>query len=307
VIFRRLSDPVILASPFLTSPTHALGLAGTHQNLEYGSVSSEAIPIFGSSVAGVETAIEIPSLKLVLDMGRCSRTAVGQPLVVVSHGHLDHIGALTQHASRRAMMKMTVPTYLVPRAIVADVERLFDAAATLDGHPIARQIVGIEPGRPHALAGGRWIQAFETFHRVPSQGYTLWEHRHRLRPEFQGTPGAELAALKRRGVEVDETHDVPVLSFTGDTRVEVLERVPELQQTETLVIETTFLDRRVSVEDARAMGHIHLDEVLDRRGLLPRRDVVFSHVSARYGHAEMEGILATRLPDELRGVVRTLV
>jgi ribonuclease Z len=284
-----------------------VALAGAGQNLEYGCVSGDVIPIFGFSVAGVETSIEIPSLKLVLDMGRCSRTAVNQPLVMLSHGHLDHIGALTQHASRRAMMKMTVPTYLVPLAIVAEVERLFDAAGTLDGHPIARQVVGIEPGQPYALSGGRWIRPFETLHRVPSQGYTLWEHRHRLRAEFQGTPGAELAALKRRGVEVDETHDVPVLSFTGDTRVEVLERVPELQQTETLILETTFLDGRVSVEDARAMGHIHLDEVLDRRAWLPRRDVVFSHVSARYGQADIDRILTTQLPDELRGVVRTLV
>ena len=265
------------------------------------------IPIFGFSVAGVETSIEIPSLKLVLDMGRCSRTAVNQPVVVLSHGHLDHIGALTHHAGRRAMMKMPVATYLVPLAIVADVERMFDAAGALDRHPMARQVVGIEPGQTYALSGGRWLRPFETFHRVPSQGYTLWEHRHRLRPEFHGTPGAELAALKRRGVAVDEVHDVAVLSFTGDTRVEVLERVPELQQTETLVLETTFLDARVSVDDARAMGHIHLDEVLDRRALLPTRDVVFSHVSARYGNGEVERILAARLPDPLRAVVRTLV
>ena len=270
-------------------------------------MSNERIVLAGFSVAGVETAIEVPSLKLVLDMGRCSRTAVNQPFVLVSHGHLDHAGALTQHASRRSMMKMPEPTYLVPGAIAGEVERLFDAAGTLDGQPIPRRVVAIEPGQTFALPGGRWLRPFPTFHRVASQGYTVWERRHRLRAEFQGTAGAALADLKRRGVEVDEPHDVALLSFTGDTRVEVLESVPELQQTETLVMETSFLDGRVSVEDARAMGHIHLDEVLDRRALLPRRDIVFCHVSARYGQADIERIVAARLPDELRELVRVLV
>jgi len=45
------------------------------------------ISLLGFSTAGIETAIEVPSLGLVLDLGRCSRTAVNQPLVLVSHGH----------------------------------------------------------------------------------------------------------------------------------------------------------------------------------------------------------------------------
>ncbi len=270
-------------------------------------MSNDRIPIRGFSIAGVETSIEVPSLKLVLDMGRCSRTAVNQEFVVVSHGHLDHVGALAQHASRRAMMKMSVPTYLVPPVIAADVERLFDAAGTLDGHPIPRKIVAVEPGQTFALPGGRWIRPFTTFHRVASQGYSVWERRHRLRAEFEGTPGAELGNLKRRGVKVDDPYDVALMSFTGDTRVDVLERVPELQQTETLIMETSFLDARISVDDARAMGHTHLDEVMERRALLPRRDVVFSHVSARYVYAEIERIVSARLPDDLRGLVRMLV
>ena len=60
----------------------------------------------GLSIAGVETCIEVPELRLVLDMGRCTRTAVNQPTVLLSHGHLDHMGAIAQHAARRAMMKM---------------------------------------------------------------------------------------------------------------------------------------------------------------------------------------------------------
>jgi len=255
----------------------------------------------GLSVAGVETCIEVPSLRLVLDMGRCTRSAIQQPLVLLSHGHLDHIGAVAQHAARRAMMHMGESTYVVPKVVAKDVEELFNAAGRLDGQVIPRRVVALEPGEEFEIAKHRWVRPFQTYHRVPSQGYTVWERRHRLRPEFQGVAGARLGELRKSGVSIDETHEVALLSFTGDTRIEVLERTPEVQQTETLVMETTFLDGRVDVASARSTGHIHLDEVLARAELLPRGEVVLSHFSARYSDEEVRRIVAERLPDPLRG------
>jgi ribonuclease Z len=264
------------------------------------------ISLHGFSTAGVETSIEVPSLGLLLDLGRCSRTAINHHLVLVSHGHLDHVGAVVQHAARRAMMNMGESVYLVPPSIAADVERLFDAAGTLDGHAIPRRIVPLAAGEEFPLGKKRWVRPFETFHRVPSQGYTIWERRHRLREEFQGLDGARLGQLRRDGHALDEPQEIPLLSFTGDTRVEVLERTPELQRTETLVLETTFLDERVSVEDARSMGHIHLDEVIARGELLPDRDVVLHHFSARYTGESVTEICVRRLPEDLRPRMRIL-
>jgi ribonuclease Z len=260
----------------------------------------------GFSIAGVETCIEVPSLRLVLDLGRCSRTAINQPLILVSHGHLDHIGAIAQHAARRAMMKMGESVYLVPRVVAHHAEALFNAAGALDGHPIPRRVVPMSPGEDFPLGKGRWVRPFETFHRVPSQGYTIWEKRHRLREDLRGAPAPKLGELRKQGVTVDEPYDAPLLSFTGDTRVEALERNPELQSTETLVIEATFLDDVVSLPDAREMGHIHLSELLDRADLLPKRDVVLTHFSARYTEADISRILGARLPDDLRERVRVV-
>ncbi len=258
----------------------------------------------GLSVAGVETCIEVPSLRLVLDMGRCTRSAVYQPLVLVSHGHLDHMGAIAQHAARRSMMHMDESTYLVPAAVARDVEELFNAAGRLDGQTIPRRVVPLAAGEEFQIAKHRWVRPFQTYHRVPSQGYTVWERRHRLRDEFHGLPGARLGELRKSGVSIDEIRDVALLSFTGDTRIEVLQRNPELQHSETLIMETTFLDDRVSVEGARSTGHIHLDEVLRRAELLPRGEVVMSHFSARYTDEEVRRIVPERLPDELRGIVK---
>jgi ribonuclease Z len=54
------------------------------------------------------------------------------------------------------------------------------------------------------------------------------------------------------------------------------------------------------------MGHTHLNEVIDRADLLPRRDVVLSHFSARYTDDDVYGIVRRRLPEELLGVVRII-
>jgi ribonuclease Z len=266
----------------------------------------DAPRLLGSSTAGVETSVEVPSLGLVLDIGRCSRTGVNHPVVLISHGHLDHVGAVVQHAARRAMMGMSEGVYLVPAAIAVEVEQLFNAAGALDGGPVPRRVVPLGVGEEFPLGKNRVVRPFQTFHRVPSQGYTVWERRRRLRDEFRQLAGVELGQLRRAGREVDETHEVALLSFTGDTRAEVLERIPELKTTETLIVEASFLDERVSVEDARAMGHIHLDELIARRELLPPHDLVLHHFSARYGREEIASLCAQRLPDDLRPRVRVL-
>jgi ribonuclease Z len=264
------------------------------------------LALLGFSTAGVETSIEVPTLGLLLDLGRCSRTAVNQPIVLISHGHLDHLGAIVQHAARRALLSMEEGQYVVPAAIAPDVERLFGAAETLDGGAVPRRVIPLAAGEELPLGKNRFVRPFPTFHRVPSQGYTVWERRTRLRDELRHLDGRALGQMRRAGEAVDEAHEVPLLSFTGDTRVEVLERTPELQRTETLIIEASFLDDRVAVADAREMGHVHLDELAARGDLFPPHDVVLHHFSARYASEEVARLCAQRLPAELAARVRLL-
>lgn len=254
----------------------------------------------GGSVAGVQTCIEVPHLGLLLDIGSCTKSAVGQSTGLISHGHLDHIGAITLHAARRSLMNMREGTYVIPRQIAPQVEAFFAAAGELDGQVIPRRLVPLAPGEEFALDAKRFVRPFRTFHRVPSQGYTVWERRHRLRGDLRGKPREELTALRAQGISLDEPYEAPILSFTGDTRAEVLEQVPELGVTETLVIESTFLDGRVTPAQSREMGHIHLDDLLARAELLTAKSIVLHHFSARYTRGEIERLIETRLPDALR-------
>src|SRR6185503_7230491 len=131
-------------------------------------------------------------------------TAVNMPFVVVSHGHLDHIGAIALHAARRSLLGMSEGQYVVPAAVAEQVEQLFNAAGVLDGKAIPLRVIPLEPGQETSVGKGRILTAFQTYHRVPSQGYTVWETRTRLLPEFRDLPGDKLGELRRQGVAISE-------------------------------------------------------------------------------------------------------
>jgi hypothetical protein len=48
-----------------------------------------------------ETCLILPRCKLALDIGRCPQPSVFQQTVLITHGHLDHIGGVTFHAASR--------------------------------------------------------------------------------------------------------------------------------------------------------------------------------------------------------------
>ena len=101
--------------------------------------------------------------------------------------------------------------------------------------------------------------------------------------------------------------DVLEVAFCGDTTIDVLEREEVVRRARVLILEVTFLDDRVSVENARSNGHIHLDEVIERAQLFENQAILFTHFSARYTRADIVKILAERLPDSLRDRVSMLL
>jgi len=269
--------------------------------IQLGGLAIRAI-----SVGGLETCIELPGHKLAFDIGRCPRTAVALPTILFTHAHVDHMGGAVFHCATRGLMGMKPPTYLMPEENVVAFGDMLDAWRRLDRSDLACEIIGMKPGARHRV--GRDIEArpFRAIHRVPTLGYGLWKTTRRLRPELQGLPGTEIRDRRLAGEEVTIAVETPILAFTGDTCIDVVEREEVVRTAKVLVMEVTFFDDRVSVENARDKGHIHLDEVLDRAELFDNEHILFTHQSARYTHREAEEICARRLPEGLRERVTVL-
>jgi ribonuclease Z len=265
------------------------------------------IELQGLSIGGVETCILAPELGLAFDIGRCPDRALALGTVLFTHAHMDHMGGVAWHAATRALRRMPPPTYVVPRENVEAFDELFAVWRRLDRSELPHRRIALGPGEELALDARTLVRPFRSPHRVPCQGYGVWSRTEKLLPGLHGLEGREIARLRREGVAITETLERPELAFTGDTRIDVVEREEVVRTARVLVMEVTFLDDRISVEQAREKGHVHLRELVERAALFENEAILLTHASARYSSDEIVAILDRELPEDLRRRVTPLL
>lgn len=269
--------------------------------LQLAGISIDAI-----STGGLATCIQLPGFDLAFDMGLCPRSAVARGTVLFTHAHVDHLGAVVHHCATRALLGMAPPRYVVPRENAADFRQLFDVWRRLDRSDLEHTLIEASPGERVALGGGLHAAPFRSPHRVICQGYTLYRTRTRLRADLRADDPEGIRAARARGETVSEPFEVAEVAFTGDSLIEGVEQSVGARTARVLVMEVTFVDDRVSVEQCRSKGHIHLDEVIERADMFENEHLLFTHLSARYTDEEALRVLERRLPPQLRERVTLL-
>jgi ribonuclease Z len=265
------------------------------------TVTAGPYSVRGVSVGGVYTSLAVPELGLVFDAGVPLRSLAGTDTILLSHGHVDHVGALPALLGIRALQGKTKPPRVVmPAEIVDDLVGALAHLSKLQRWPLAIEAVGMAPGEELELRGDLAIRAVRTFHPVPSLGYVIVRRVAKLRPELAGLTGPEIAARRRAGEHVVDREDRLELGYATDTLVTALDHAPELLGCRVLIVECTFLDDRKSLEAARAGCHIHLDELIARADRFANEHVVVMHVSQLYRPDEVAKILDARVPPPLR-------
>lgn len=253
----------------------------------------------GVSIGGFATALDLPAQKVCVDVGRLLDSAVARGTVLITHAHADHVGALAQHVAQRGMRRLEPAVYVVPPGIEGELEELLGVWRRLDHGTLPATILPVAPGEEHVLRRDLVARPFATDHRVVSQGYLLERRGHRLRPEFQGAEGPELARLRAEGVQIDEEAREPLIAITGDTRIEGVLAHPEVLACPRLVLEATFLDDRIDVAGARERGHVHLDEIAAHADAFTCEQLVLCHVSQRHSPEAARRLVDERLPADL--------
>lgn len=265
------------------------------------TVTAGPYTIRGISVGGVYTSIAVPELGILFDAGASPRSLAAIDTILLSHGHADHVGALPALLGIRALHgKQKPPRIVMPREIVDDLTTALAALSKLQRWPLEIVAIGAAPGDEIALRPDLLVRAVRTYHPVPSLGYIIVRKVAKLRPELVGMPGAEIAARRRAGEDVNVYEERLEIAYSTDTLVSVLDHSPALLKTRVLIIEATFLDERKSREAARSGCHIHLDEIIERADLFENEHVVLMHFSQLYRPDEIAAILDARLPPDLR-------
>jgi len=259
----------------------------------------QGIDIEAISLAGFYTCIQFPAYKIAIDLGVSPRSSFNKSNVFFTHAHGDHIAGVVRHCSSRDMLGLEPPTYYVGKEDKQHFSEFIDAARRLCRTKMSCSIQGVEPGSTFQIRADLAVRSYRSIHRVPCQGYVICNTRKKLRDEFIGASGATLQEARKNGITIDKKVEIPLVSYTGDTIIDVFERESILQDVKVLITELTFCDDNVSADDARNRGHIHLDHILEREHLFQQPNIVFMHFSSRYRTQDIERICKRRMPADL--------
>ena len=270
-------------------------------NLPVKPLVHKDLTIEGYSRAAVQTYWRVPELKVGFDLGAQPWSFMGTSTWLVTHTHLDHIAALPVYVARRRMMKMEPPTIYLPEAAVEYVDRILKLFTRLDRGRMPCTLVPTRPGDEIELSRELVVTVSATKHTVPSLGFVVWERRRKLKAEYQQLTGAQIRDLRLGGTEVTEERRLPRVAYTGDSSPEGLDACPAMFEAQVLITEMTFVAPRHRKEKIHKYGHMHLDDLIERRDRFQNELIVAGHLSTRYHADQVRHYVSRALPDMLGG------
>ncbi|PJZ69390.1 hypothetical protein CH373_14045 [Leptospira perolatii] len=250
----------------------------------------------GISEGGIRTSITMPSLNLMFDIGHQNPSKIHIDRLLLTHSHLDHSAGVPYYVSQRSLKKLKPPKIYVPIELEKPLDEILQLYSKIEDFPYHYELKGVAEGEEIELDNHHVFKAMRTFHRVPSQGYTIYEKRKKLKPEFQGLSTEELAIKKKESIAIDELVTRPVVSFSGDTKIEYVLTHKDVAESDVLFLECTYIDEERNVEKAREWGHIHLNEIIHNLSAFKNKKIVLIHFSKRYPLSYIRSELAKRIP-----------
>jgi ribonuclease Z len=270
-------------------------------NLPVRTFVHKDLTIEGYSRAAVQTYWRLPELRLGFDLGAQPWSFMGTPTWFVSHTHMDHMVALPVYVSRRRLMKMDPPTIYLPEHAVEPMQRILRLFGRLDRGRLPCTLAPLRAGDEIELSRELVVTVSGTSHTVPSLGFVVWQRRRKLRPEFQGLAGDQIRDLRLSGTEVTTEVRTPRVAYLGDSSPAGLDDCPAMYQAEVLIMELTFVAPSHRKDRIHKFGHMHLDDLVERRGRFQNELIVASHFSTRYHAKQVQHWVGRAVPDMLDG------
>jgi ribonuclease Z len=270
-------------------------------NLPYKTLAFKDITIEGYSRAAVQTYWRIPEYKIGFDLGGQPWSFMGTPIWFISHAHMDHLAALPVYVARRRMMKMEPPTIYLPESIIEPVQKILKYFGRIDRGRLPCQLLPMRPGDEIEISREHVVAISQTVHTVPSLGFVVWERRKKLKPEYLELSGEQIRDLKFAGTEITTEMRIPRLAYLGDSSPEGLDACPTMYEAEVLITEMTFVSPKHRKDKIHKYGHLHLDDIIERRQKFHNQLIIASHFSTRYHIKQVVDQVQKRIPDMFEG------
>lgn len=259
--------------------------------------SHEDLKFHGLSLSGIRTSIAMPEIQIAFDV------AQGYPFLMpikkyfLSHGHLDHIAGVPYIISQKVLLNMPAADFYMPPSLVDPLHKIMDIWQKIEDHQYKCTFIAIDdkeiPVNPY-----HFVKSFPTHHRIESFGYTLFNRHKKLKQKWLKSSKQQIIAAKKQNEPIDDIIDTPLVSFTGDTKIEFLFEKDWIRKSKILFLEATYLDDKKSVEQARKWGHTHLDEIIPHLNEIESEKIVLIHISSRYSLDHATQIINKKIPKE---------
>ena len=247
--------------------------------------------IEGYSAAMYSTWLYYRPARLLFDAGEGVSLTMrnfifGIETVLISHGHYDHIGGLAGmiYSRASAMGDKEKPLTIYHPGGWDAIESFKRYIQTAAGHlKYELKWVEAEDGQEIDLGDGRAkAVAFKVQHAYNlCLGYKLVEDRVRLKNQFKGMAGSEIAKIvKEKGRDfINDTYRKNVLAYCGDS---MPVRASSVAGVDVLIHEGTFVD----VKDREKPVHSSVYEAVGVAQEAGAESLLITHVSGRYTVAE---------------------
>ena len=252
------------------------------------------LDIIGYSVAGEETVVAVPRLDVCFDIGKAPDQVISINHVLLTHGHMDHAAGIAYYLSHRHFDGQTPGTVLAPQPLIDPIQHILDHWGTLDGNPIPSRLIGLEDGQEFPIKPNLFVHAFATDHCQSSMGYTVFERRMKLKPEYATLKGPEIVELKRQGLTINHPLDIPIVTYLGDIPYTDFSASEKIANSKILITECTFF-KEEHIDRAKAGRHLHVQDLERLLENLNNERIVLIHATQRTGMKENKQILKAHL------------
>ncbi|MBN2019415.1 MAG: MBL fold metallo-hydrolase [Sedimentisphaerales bacterium] len=260
-------------------------------------IKIDDLDIIGYSIAGEETVVAMPQLDVCFDIGKAPDQIIPVNHVLLTHGHMDHSAGFAYYLSHRNFCGQAAGTILAPENLLPAIRDIIDGWTRLDGNQLPANLVGVKPGDEFQIKPNLFARVFPTKHSRGSVGYTIIEKRKKLKAEFAGLTGPQIVELKKKGAEIDNPLELPIVTYLGDTQFVDFSQLNYITESKILIAECTFyIDEHA--ERAHAGRHMHIGEFVQLINKLNNQHIVITHTTQRTPMRDIRRILKDQIPPD---------